>query len=132
MQVSQPITLTRAQLALELGVSIFTLNQWAVSGKGPKAIRVGRQSVYRREEVDAYKALRIDGSQVSAAPQPVEAYMMRLPEVLAVTGLSKSTVYSMAKAGTFPNPVKLGARAVAWPSHLVQQWLADRVGGNAA
>jgi len=31
--------------------------------------------------------------------------MMRLPEVLAVTGLSRSTVYSMAKAGTFP-PIK--------------------------
>jgi len=132
MQVSQSTTLTRVQLAIELGVSVFTLNQWAVSGKGPKAIRVGRQSVYRRDEVDAYKARLVDGGQASVTVQPVEAYMMRLPEVLAVTGLSKSTVYSMAKAGTFPNPVKLGARAVAWPSHLVQQWLADRVGGNAA
>lgn len=68
---------------------------------------------------------------VSQAVLP-NTVMMRLPEVLAVTGLSKSTVYSMAKAGTFPNPVKLGARAVAWPSHLVQKWMADRVGGDAA
>ena len=68
---------------------------------------------------------------VSQAVLP-NTVMMRLPEVLAVTGLSKSTVYSMAKAGQFPNPVKLGARAVAWPSHLVQQWLAARMGGDAA
>lgn len=73
----------------------------------------------------------ITRAPVSQAVLP-NTVMMRLPEVLAVTGLSRSTVYSMAKAGTFPNPVKLGARAVAWPSHLVQQWLADRVGGAAA
>lgn len=73
----------------------------------------------------------ITRAPVSQAVLP-NTVMMRLPEVLAITGLSKSTVYSMAKAGTFPSPVKLGARAVAWPSHLVQQWLADRLGGATA
>lgn len=65
----------------------------------------------------------------SALPTTV---MMRMPEVQAAVGLGKSTIYSMVKAGEFPAPVKLGARAVAWPSHLVNQWLADRMGGDAA
>lgn len=121
-------TLTRAELASELGVSVFTLNQWAVSGKGPRAIRVGRQSVYRRTDVDAYKAgLQADKPAAVMSGQPHGAYMMRFPDVQAAVGLGKSTIYSMVKAGGFPAPVKLGPRAVGWPSHLVQQWLADRI-----
>ncbi|MNU03290.1 Prophage CP4-57 regulatory protein (AlpA) [compost metagenome] len=58
--------------------------------------------------------------------------MMRFPDVQAAVGLGKSTIYSMVKAGEFPAPVKLGVRAVAWPSHLVNQWLADRMGGDTA
>lgn len=132
MQASNSPSLTRSQLATELGVSVFTLNQWAVSGKGPKAIRIGRQSVYRREDIDAYKAT-IGSTESTPAPvsQPVGSYMMRLPEVLSLSGLSKSSIYAMSKAGEFPASVKLGSRAVGWPSHLVMQWLNDRMGNVA-
>lgn len=133
MQESQYPPLTRAELATELGMSVFTLNQWAVSGKGPRPIRVGRQCLYRREDVDKFLAEKAETPAIpSAKDASADLYMMRLPEVLTVTGLSKSTVYSLAKAGQFPNPVKLGARAVAWPSNLVKKWLADRAGGDAA
>lgn len=131
MSTKKP-TLTRAELANELGVSVFTLNQWAVSAKGPKAIRIGRQCVYRREDVDAYLKAQTQTETPVQAAQPAGTYMMRLPEVLSLVGLSKSTLYSLIKTGDFPAPVKLGARAVAWPSHLVNQWLADRMGGDAA
>lgn len=132
MSTKKP-TLTRAELANELGVSVFTLNQWAVSGKGPKAIRIGRQCVYRREDVDAYLKAQATTDSTVQAEQPVAGtYMMRFPEVLATVGLGKSTIYNMVKAGDFPAPVKLGARAVAWPAHLVNKWLADRMGGDAA
>lgn len=132
MQQTVKSTLTRAELAAELGVSVFTLNQWAVMGKGPKPIRIGRQCVYRREDVDAYLKAQAKADAPVQAAQPAGTYMMRLPEVLSLVGLSKSTLYSLIKSGDFAAPVKLGARAVAWPSHLVNQWLADRMGGDAA
>ena len=39
---------------------------------------------------------------------------LRLPEVLARTGLSKSSVWKFVKDGTFPEPIKLGPRARGW------------------
>lgn len=45
--------------------------------------------------------------------------LLRLPIVSAESGLSKTTIYARIAAGTFPPPVKLGPRAVAWPAHEV-------------
>ena len=50
----------------------------------------------------------------------------RRPEVEARTGLSRSTIYLMIKAGTFPKPVKLGARAVGWREADILDWLESR------
>jgi predicted DNA-binding transcriptional regulator AlpA len=52
---------------------------------------------------------------------------LRLPEVKAITGLSKSSLYALIKEKSFPAPVRLGARAVAWVRSEVRQWAADRV-----
>lgn len=48
---------------------------------------------------------------------------LRLPQVLAKTGLSRSTTYLMISEGKFPKPVKLGKRAVGWVDADVEQWL---------
>lgn len=56
-----------------------------------------------------------------------EIEFIRLPKVLALVGLSQSTIYDMASAGRFPKPVKLGERAVAWVKSEVLQWSMERV-----
>lgn len=58
--------------------------------------------------------------------------MLRLPDVVQATGLGRSTIYAKIAAGKFPAPVKLGARAVAWPEALVAEWLANRPSARAA
>ena len=50
----------------------------------------------------------------------------RLPEVIAICGLSRSTIYEMIGRGEFPAPVKLGARAVGWRRSDIEAWLASR------
>lgn len=52
---------------------------------------------------------------------------MRLPEVKAVTGLSKTSIYELIRARSFPAPVRLGARAVAWVKAEIKEWAAERV-----
>jgi prophage regulatory protein len=52
---------------------------------------------------------------------------LRLPEVKAMTGLSKSSLYALVRERSFPAPVRLGARAVAWVRSEVRQWAAERV-----
>jgi len=56
-----------------------------------------------------------------------EVTFLRLPEVKAITGLSKSSLYALIKEKSFPAPVQLGARAVAWVRSEVVQWTAERV-----
>lgn len=53
--------------------------------------------------------------------------ILRLPEVKARTGLSRSTIYLRVSEGTFPQPVKLGARAVGWLESEVEAWLQNCV-----
>lgn len=40
--------------------------------------------------------------------------LLRLPAVLAVLSVSRSTFYTMMEQGRAPQPVRVGARAVAW------------------
>ena len=52
--------------------------------------------------------------------------LLKLPYVLALTGLSRSTMYRMLKDGDFPRPVQLGKRAVAWRESDVIAWIDGR------
>ena len=61
-----------------------------------------------------------------------EARLLRRREVEKRTGLSRSTIYEWIRVGQFPRPVSLGARAVGWLEHDIQQWIAGRVEENAA
>jgi prophage regulatory protein len=56
-----------------------------------------------------------------------EVGFMRLPEVKSVTGLSKSSLYALIRANSFPAPVQLGPRTVAWVKSEIRQWAAERI-----
>lgn len=53
--------------------------------------------------------------------------LIRLRRVSELTGLSRSSIYEKVAAGTFPAPVKLSARAVAWVEPEVSEWIANRI-----
>ena len=55
---------------------------------------------------------------------------LRLPEVKAITGLSKSSLYALIRERSFPPPVRLGARSVAWVRSEVRQWAVGRVNAS--
>jgi prophage regulatory protein len=50
----------------------------------------------------------------------------RLPEVLDVTGLCRSGVYKALAAKDFPEPLKIGKRAVGWLETELMDWVATR------
>lgn len=56
-----------------------------------------------------------------------EVIFLRLPDVKAVTGLSKTSLYTLIKEKSFPAPVHLGPRAVAWVKSEIRQWALARV-----
>ena len=49
--------------------------------------------------------------------------IIRLPEVCGRVCLSRSTIWAYCRAGTFPKPIKLGARAVGWNEADVTAWI---------
>jgi len=57
--------------------------------------------------------------------------ILRLPNVISDTGLSRSTIYLRISQGLWPKPVSLGARAVGWPATEVEAVNAARIAGKS-
>lgn len=53
--------------------------------------------------------------------------LLRLPDVKARTGLSRSTIYLKIAQGAFPAPIALGVRSVAWIEAEIDAWIAKRI-----
>ena len=53
---------------------------------------------------------------------------MRLPEVVQMTGVSRSTIYRWMANGEFPKQVSLGGNTVAWLESDVEDWIQRRIG----
>lgn len=58
--------------------------------------------------------------------------LIKLPDVIELTGLSSSSVYRLSASGSFPSPIKLtpGGRSSAWVADEVNQWVADRIAAS--
>lgn len=61
--------------------------------------------------------------ELPAAPTLHEERFIRLAEVLATCGKSRSSIYEGIKEGTFPAPVKLKGRSSAWLKSEILHWM---------
>jgi prophage regulatory protein len=52
---------------------------------------------------------------------------LRLKQVKAATGMSRSWLYEAIRRGKFPAPISLGVRSVAWDSGAVANWQEFRM-----
>lgn len=50
----------------------------------------------------------------------------RMPSVLHMTGLGRSTIYRLMARRKFPPAVKLGDRAVGWRRTDIADWMSSR------
>ena len=78
---------------------------------------------------DSISGARRDRSMTRTIVQEVEmpTRIVRLPEVMARTGLSRSTIYVRLGKGSFPKSVPLGARAVGWIEEEVDEWIRRQI-----
>jgi prophage regulatory protein len=56
--------------------------------------------------------------------------MIKLPEVISMTGLSRSSIYLLIKKGNFPPQVKLSTRSSGWFWREINSWLESRPRGS--
>ena len=52
--------------------------------------------------------------------------LLRRQEVEKRCGLARTTIYRWMRAGMFPEPLRVGPRAVRWPESEIEHWLAAR------
>ena len=53
--------------------------------------------------------------------------ILRLPKVICLTGLSRSTIFNRIAAGDFPSSVSLGGRSVGWVGSEVDEWIDSQI-----
>lgn len=60
----------------------------------------------------------------------MENRILRLPQVIELTGFSRSSIYALMKTGGFPLNIKLGQRAVGWKEEDITNWINSRASYN--
>ncbi|WP_212810495.1 AlpA family transcriptional regulator [Pseudomonas sp. Ost2] len=53
--------------------------------------------------------------------------IIRLKEVMDLTGLARSTIYKFISGDSFPKPISLGDRCVGWLESEVHDWILGKV-----
>jgi prophage regulatory protein len=75
----------------------------------------------------AHRAFSPPRHQILRDTFPMNQFL-RLPAVLEATGLSRSTLYRLARAGEFPRSVKMrGSRAPVWLRATVHAWIQSQI-----
>jgi prophage regulatory protein len=60
------------------------------------------------------------------AQDQASSVFLRMPSVMQMTGLGRSTIYRLMAQQQFPCPVRLGVRAVAWRRSELNEWSQTR------
>lgn len=51
--------------------------------------------------------------------------ILRIKAVLALTGLSRSTLYRKVEQGRFPKQINIAERCVGWRQSAVREWMQN-------
>lgn len=92
--------------------------------KSSNAQRLTDASVFSQD------AGSLAGSSSAAPPAPTR--FLRLPKVMARTGLGRSAIYDGMERETFPKTVPLTKTAVGWIEADIEAWIAERIAARDA
>lgn len=53
--------------------------------------------------------------------------LIRLPEVIKRTGISRASIYRLINKSKFPSPVKISANAIAFVESEVNAWIMNLI-----
>ena len=56
--------------------------------------------------------------------------LIKMPVVMNRVAMSRTNLFIKVKEGTFPAPISLGARAIAWVEEEVDEWVAARIAAS--
>ncbi|MGZ9899002.1 helix-turn-helix transcriptional regulator [Shewanella gaetbuli] len=53
--------------------------------------------------------------------------VLRLPDVIASTSLSRASIYAGMKQGSFPASISLGPNKIGWLESEVNDWIQEKI-----
>ncbi|MBL6930570.1 MAG: AlpA family phage regulatory protein [Rhodospirillales bacterium] len=53
--------------------------------------------------------------------------LLKINDVIELSGLSRSSVYALAQQNKFPKPLKQSERSSAWVEDEIKEWIAERI-----
>lgn len=56
--------------------------------------------------------------------------ILRLPQLMSKTGLSRSTIYLLLKQGGMPKSINLGQRSVGWLESDIDDWIDNKISNS--
>ena len=59
-----------------------------------------------------------------------EIALYRISPLVKNIGVSKSTIWLWVKEGSFPKPIRLGKKSVAWLGSDIENWIQSRIDLN--
>jgi prophage regulatory protein len=59
--------------------------------------------------------------------QNTEHQIIKLPSVINIAGLSRTSIYNRIEEGTFPKQISLGERSVGWIKSEILEWIDSRI-----
>lgn len=65
-------------------------------------------------------------SNLFYSDKPTNIDYLDLHQVMEMTYLSRSTIYSHMDQGLFPRPLKFGGRKIKWKAEHIHKWINDR------
>ena len=74
------------------------------------------------DDVEELNGLAADQAP-TAEPEPEDDTMLRMGEVVRLTGISDSTIKRMVIDGRFPKPMRLSPRRIGWKAGEVKSWI---------
>lgn len=86
---------------------------------------------YSAVYADSVHDLKAESIRAGLTDPLTQERFVRLPEVMQLTGISKTTVYDYIRRGAFPKQYHLTARISAWKLSEITAWLQTRTNGGA-
>ena len=78
--------------------------------------------------------LNPENTQVIRDAHPTPMRIIRIKDVMSMTGISRSHIYQLATTGVFPKSISLipGGTSVGWIESEIENWISQRIKGSAA
>jgi len=74
----------------------------------------------------------LDADASGAPPGAPSLRLLRLPQVMDMTGLGKTKIYALQAEGRFPQRVQITPYCVGWVEREIHAWISERMTARTA